>query len=57
MIGPINGKWFAALRVPDYGPEKRKAHWFEAVGLSARRTISGNGRCVGLNFGTNAKPL
>ena len=41
----------AALRVQH--PEKRKAHCLEPVGFSAKRTISGNGRCVGLNFGTS----
>ena len=52
MIDGINGTWFAALWLQH--PEKRKAPDLDLWSFSAKRTISGNGRCVGLNFGTSA---
>lgn len=55
MIDGNNGTWFAALLVQH--PEKRKAPNVELRGFSAKRTILGNGRCVGINCRGIRDPL
>ena len=55
MIDSINGTWFAALLVQH--PEKRKAPDLDLWSFSAKRTISRNGRCVGINCRGICDPL